>query len=296
MASLPFEKWEGLGNDFILVSDTHLSVEDARRVAPSWCDRRFGVGADGILVVGRTPGSMVVINSDGSRPEMCGNGIRCVAAYLMSHGASDAREVVADSGPRSIRVHDGTAEFADVEVDMGIPSADVREAGVSPEHAEPTASELSTVYSEVVDADGYVVSVGNPHWIFIGDEPRDVTEFGPLLEHDPRFANRTNVEWVTRLAANHFRVDVWERGSGRTLACGTGATAVGFALRSLNAIDRESPITITLPGGDLHITVCEDGRSWMRGPARKVYDGVMSERLCEPVRRALGSRARVARS
>lgn len=280
MASLSFEKWEGLGNDFILVSDSHLSVEDARRVAPHWCDRRFGVGADGILLVGTDPGSMIVINADGSRPEMCGNGIRCVAAQLASSNASDTLEVVADSGPRAIRVYGGTAELADVEVDMGIPSADVREAGVSIEHASTSESELSTVFSEVVDANGYVVSVGNPHWIFVSDEVRDVTTFGPRLERDPRFTNRTNVEWVTKLDSNHFRVDVWERGSGRTMACGTGATAVGFALRTIGAVDADRPVTITLPGGDLRITVAEDGRCWMRGPARKVYAGQMADRLC----------------
>lgn len=283
MATVAFEKWEGLGNDFILVADDQLSIEQARQLAPRWCDRRLGIGADGILLVGTDQPSMIVLNADGTRPEMCGNGIRCVAGLLATRQGIAPTAILSDAGLRDVRLFGQPGRTVDVEVAMGYPSLAPHDAGVTVNASTATQStadesqqlpdEPFSMRAEEVDADGFVVSVGNPHWIFLGETPRDVTTFGPALEHDPRFTNRTNVEWVTKLGPNHYRVDVWERGSGRTFACGTGATAVAFLLHRLGAVAPREPVRITLPGGDLRIRIEPDGRAWMRGPARRVFRG-----------------------
>lgn len=269
MSWIGFEKWEGLRNDFIVVESRDLSPDEAVRAAPQLCDRRSGVGADGVLVVDREPARMVVVNADGSRPEMCGNGIRCVAGWLAERGLN-VETILSDAGPRAVKLIGQSSGAVDVSVEMGVPSYAFEAAGVD---AEPCGSEAGASYLEAELGRGFVVSVGNPHWVFFGEAPVDLASLGPAHERDSRFGARTNVEWVVEEPDGSLRVDVWERGCGITEACGTGATAVGALWSRLRGLSANTPLRVVLPGGPLEIRVDDEGRAWMTGPARRAFRG-----------------------
>ncbi len=262
MASLQFHKFEGLGNDFMIVDAALSSVDEAR--ARALCDRHFGVGADGVLIVGpgKSPGaraSMIVINADGSRPEMCGNGLRCVALHLAESDAAATTEYVidTDAGPRQARV-ERTAEPAMVTLDMG-------KGELQGEHAIDFRGESYSFQR---------VSMGNPHAIVFGagfDEAQ-MDELGPRISRE--LAGGSNVESVTVRGARSFDVIVWERGVGRTLACGTGAAAVAVAACVSGRAPFGEPLEVRLPGGPLELVVAQSTlQVSLRGPARHVFSG-----------------------
>jgi diaminopimelate epimerase len=254
---LAFAKYEGLGNDFVLVDVRR----DSLRIGPSdarlLCDRKRGVGADGVLVVGPGRGagaaSMIVLNADGSRPEMCGNGLRCVAHYLVD-GAEASLLIDTDAGPRGCEVRS-----EGVCVDMGF-----ARLGREPVEVAVLGRGLQV----------YEANLGNPHAVLF--DPWDISEFerlGPALAVHERFPDGTNVEFVREGAAGELDVVVWERGVGPTEACGTGACAVAAVAcaRGVRAYDEE--IMVRLPGGVLAVRVAPDGRVIMQGPARRVFRG-----------------------
>jgi diaminopimelate epimerase len=275
--ALPFVKVEGLGNDFVLLdrradSDVAGLLAEVRRRAPQWCDRRTGVGADGVLVLAAPAAAgadarMVVVNADGSVPEMCGNGVRCAAQYL-TWSAPQARDrawiLETDAGPRRCVVHESTGDEGLVEVEMGV----ARDDGF-------------------VDAAGlrwHAVDVGNPHAIrFVdaaeaaSDAATAIATLGPRVERDPAFPRGTNVEIVERLGDGSLRMHVWERGCGLTRACGTGACATAAAAVLEGYRPPGSETVVHLPGGDLRIVVDADPRVELRmiGPARLVYRGTL---------------------
>ena len=259
----PFEKWHGLGNDFVVVLDP-LDREWWRLNATAVCDRRRGIGADGVLIATSDPASMEVINADGTRPEMCGNGLRCVAARIAEETGAHELAVRTDAGDLSCWVNGHTVRYA-----AGTVSFDLPDAGVQPgESGRLVAGEMT----------GIVASIGNPHWIFLdGVEGADLRSLGPVLETDPRFSARTNVEFVSPLSGDgtKWRVDVWERGVGITDACGTGATAVAATLVREGRAPADVPLTMELPGGALAVTVAEDGSCNVEGPAVRVYSGTV---------------------
>jgi diaminopimelate epimerase len=261
--SLKFTKYEGLGNDFLVVdarSESELAPERAARL----CDRHFGVGGDGVLLV--LPASesgararMLILNADGSRPEMCGNGIRCVALHLaLADGAAERRYLI--------------------ETDAGVLGCDVKRAGFAAEVA--VAMGQGRPEGEFVSDFGgderrfALVSMGNPHAIVFDageDEPR-IDQFAPLVSR--AFPRGTNVEFATTRAGGGFDLVVWERGVGRTLACGTGACATAVAAALAGRAPFDAPIELRLPGGPLQITVQRDTlQVLMRGPARLVFSG-----------------------
>lgn len=259
---LVFLKVEGLGNDFLLVDlrDRPGQIPDLQDRAPALCDRRTGVGGDGILVLvpptsPQARATMVVINHDGSRPEMCGNGLRCVALVLA--GGPGELLVDTDAGPRWCTVAapgpDGASE---VEVDMG------EACLLGPRHA--------------AGIDFTAVSVGNPHAVtFVGpdeDPERLARRHGPTVERDPQFPGRTNVEFARHEPDGSLTLWVWERGCGITAACGTGACATVAAAVARGLVPADTPIAVRLPGGRLSIR-CHEGRVWMTGPARRVFRG-----------------------
>lgn len=266
MKIVRFEKWEGLGNDFVVMDASVAPFALLREHASRLCDRRLGVGADGILLVDRRvvanePARMIVLNADGSRPEMCGNGLRCVAASLCVPGSEPEFMVLTDDGLRACEVERGEAEFR-VSIDMG-------------EVRFPGGTGKPGVQRSDVLGDGYVVDAGNPHWIFL-EAPAGVqlSAVGPMHENDARFPARTNVEVLRKEAAGVWRVEVWERGVGLTQACGTGAVAVAGLLVALGHEDPGVPLDVRLPGGSLQLTVdAVTRRVKMRGPARRVYAG-----------------------
>lgn len=269
---LVFEKYEGLRNDFLVLDERERGPEPslalARRVA--LCDRHAGVGGDGVLTLlpPRSPGALVrmhVTNADGSVPEMCGNGLRCVSRWLADHGvvAEGAEHLVdTDAGPLSCRVSDGSvrvemrgATFADACVNAPLVEERVQAAG---------ESFVATA-----------VSVGNPHLVLRA--PADFAlarRVGPVLEHHPRFPRRTNVEFASPRSPTEVDLVVWERGAGLTEACGTGATATVAALVHAGECPADEDVLVHLPGGDLVVRVSQDlARIVMIGPARRVFRG-----------------------
>lgn len=257
-----FEKWEGLGNDFLVVeaaSCSWLSPDHVRFL----CDRRRGVGADGVLLVSRVPARMAVVNADGSRPEMCGNGLRCVAGYLASSTAPMTMAIQTDAGQKICKIQQQTSsDSVDVEVEMG----------------------SARVLGEIQVSNGpqtlcfTQVDVGNPHAIVYGADMPDeaaVDAWGPLVSS--AIPGGSNVEFCClRPSQDPVEIDVlvWERGVGRTQACGTGACAVAACACFSKRAPFDRPIAVHLPGGTLWIRVSEQLQTLtMRGPARRVFSG-----------------------
>lgn len=265
--ALRFGKYEGLGNDFLVVdaaSERELGPEQARRL----CDRHYGVGGDGVLLSAPpiTPGAhgrMIVLNSDGSRPEGCGNGLRCVALSLARKLGQARVELVidTDAGPRTALVESRGAA-AEVTVSMGKASAE---------------GELRAVHRGE-ELTFRRISMGNPHAI-VFDVPcteAELDELGPRVSGS--LPSGTNVEFVRATGPRAFDVLVWERGVGRTLACGTGAAAVAALACLSGRAPFEAPITLRLPGGTLELTVSQSELAvTLRGPARFVFSGEVPE-------------------
>ena len=254
-----FDKYEGLGNDFIVVE---TSGPPALSDAVGWCDRHFGIGADGVLFVAPAEADararMIVVNADGSRPEMCGNGLRCVALHLARADRVDRAEYVVqtDAGPRRCRV-DRSGDSASVRIDMG--------------RAEPLGEHR-------IEVDGRVfsfqrVSVGNPHAICFEPAPDLGTVDRVSVEVSRSVPGGTNVEFVAERAARAFDLVVWERGVGRTLACGTGAVATAAALALAGRAPFDAALDIRLPGGALSVTVDRSLDVRLTGPARRIFGG-----------------------
>ncbi|QIZ70067.1 diaminopimelate epimerase [Oxynema aestuarii] len=280
--SIEFSKYHGLGNDFILIDNRDRDEPRLDRDrAVNLCDRHFGIGADGVIfalpaVNSETDYTMRIFNSDGSEPEMCGNGIRCLARFLADLETTQGRET-----PRStFRIHTlaGTivpeiVADGQVRVDMGTPHLLAREIPTTLADAEEKAIDRSI---DVGDCQWSVtcVSMGNPHCItFVEDVAAiDLEKIGPLFEHHPAFPQRTNVEFVEVVARDRLKMRVWERGAGITLACGTGACATLVAGVLTERCDRAA--TVELPGGPLAIEWSSgDGRIYMTGPAECVFTG-----------------------
>jgi diaminopimelate epimerase len=263
MKPLQFEKLEGLGNDFILVDaadDQRLSSEQVQRL----CDRHLGVGADGLLLVlpPSSAGSrarMLVLNADGSRPEMCGNGLRCVALSLARRDGASAisYQIDTDAGSLACEV-ERAANSARVRVEMG--RGELRGAHASA--FEGRTLELTRV------------SVGNPHAILFDAsyDNAEIDRLGPQISGE--ISGGSNVEFVKQLGPQLFELVVWERGVGRTLACGTGAAATAVAAATAGCAPYAEPIEIRLPGGPLELWVTAGSLAVSaRGPARRVFAG-----------------------
>lgn len=276
--NIPFTKMHGLGNDFILVEEDQIPAElDLPELAKHMCDRHFGVGADGLIIVGPPDDltcdiKFVIYNSDGSQPEMCGNGIRCFARYVKDQGLikRNTFKVQTLAGVITPHINDDYT----VTVDMGRPILSPAKIPFVGQEEGPVLSHPLEILPGLV-LPVQAVSMGNPHCIiFRQDAPNAALDFralGPRIETNPAFPAKTNVEFVDILDARTVRVQVWERGAGETLACGTGACAVAVAgmLRQL----LEPKVSVELPGGPL--TIEWNGRDavFMTGPATYVFAG-----------------------
>jgi diaminopimelate epimerase len=281
--SSTFAKYEGLGNDFVVVegplhsAQLRLAAEHAVQI----CDRHRGVGADGVLLVEHAGSevAMRVINPDGSRPEMCGNGIRCVALHLVRTAARDAGThfvIETDAGPHTCRVERSGSESL-VEVAM-------RAASLEPETI-PVVAERP-VLDEPFELAGRrvrfsCVSMGNPHAVTFDALDQGAGDarasLGPLFAKHPRFPNGANIGFARVVAPQTIELAVYERGAGFTQACGTGACACAVAAVATGRAARATPIEIRLPGGSLRIVVGElSDNILMTGPARHVFDGTFA--------------------
>jgi len=278
---LRFTKMHGCGNDFIVVDDVANEWDFDEEAVQLLCDRHFGIGADGLILVRNASDPegdffMLYVNADGSLAEMCGNGVRVFAKYLDDTGrvGGDTIAVQTLGGIKRIDiVRDENGAFSLARVDMGTPVLDAASI--------PTALPGDPVVDALVSTDAgdvrvTCVSMGNPHAIVWVDDvdTAPVTATGPLVEAAPVFPRRTNVEFAQVVDSGRIRLRVWERGVGETLACGTGACATLVAAALTGRTGRSA--TIELPGGDLDIEWSEDGRVGMTGPAETVFTGVWS--------------------
>lgn len=278
--AIQFTKYHGLGNDFILI-DNRQSSEPCLtpEQAVKWCDRHFGIGADGVIFA--LPGqdgtdyTMRIFNSDGSEPEMCGNGIRCLARFIADlEGKSDADSVIYGIHTLAGVITPKLVEGGKVTVDMGFPRLTAAEIPTTLAAADEKVINRSL---EVAGQNWEVtcVSMGNPHCItFVEDTAAIPLEtIGPQFEHHPVFPQRTNTEFIQVVSRDYLKMRVWERGAGITLACGTGACASLVAGVLTERCDRRA--TIELPGGCLDIEWSEvDQRLYMTGPAERVFTGI----------------------
>jgi diaminopimelate epimerase len=272
----------GAGNDYVYVDCFAESVppnipELARRIS----DRRFGVGGDGLILIcpsERADAEMRMFNADGSPAEMCGNGIRCVAKYVYDHGIcrSDALKIESAGKVLSLRLSVSDGVVKEVSVDMGEP---ILQAELIPTKLRSPGGQRAPVVDVPLDIAGRVfpvtcVSIGNPHCVVFVDEPTDdwTLGIGPQIERDPRLPKRVNVEFVRVLDRSELVQRTWERGSGETYACGTGACAACVAGVLSERSDRA--VTIHLLGGDLAIQWNDaDNHVYMTGPAVEVFSG-----------------------
>ncbi|MGB7712551.1 MAG: diaminopimelate epimerase [Microcoleus sp.] len=289
---IEFTKYHGLGNDFILIDNRH-SCEPV--VTPEQavvlCDRHFGIGADGVIFAlpgqNGTDYTMRIFNSDGSEPEMCGNGIRCLAKFIADLEGSEMhppQPPLAKGGSESqveYRIHTGAGVIVtelrsdgQVKVDMGVPRLLAAEI---PTTLAPPDAKVIDVAIAVADKSWSVtcVSMGNPHCITFVDDVSaiDLETVGPQFEHHPAFPQRTNTEFIQVIRSDYVKMRVWERGAGVTLACGTGACATVVAGVLTGKCDRTT--AVELPGGVLQIEWSEvSGRIYMTGPAQRVFTGI----------------------
>jgi diaminopimelate epimerase len=268
-------KYHGLGNDFVVLDRRASGQDIAAEEAVRLCDRRRGVGADGVLVLLPSEGAaarMVVHNADGSIPEMCGNGIRCAVKHLVDGAAEKPPKVDVDTGAGRLTcevTYDAQGAASEVEVSMG-PARLVAPNLPSGQSGQPF------VRAELPGAPGVrgtAVSMGNPHLVLFDRPLEEATELGPRLERHPLFPERTNVELVQQRSATELRIVVWERGVGFTQACGTGACATVAAGVVEERLPAETWIAAHLPGGPLQIRVSRDlSEVRMRGPATRVFE------------------------
>ena len=273
VTKVPFTKMQGAGNDYVYVNTLLYSVPDPSSTAIKWSDRHFGIGSDGLVLIGAPSDpsvadfSMRIFNADGSEARMCGNASRCIGKYVYERGLfnGDTVRLQTLSGIKVLKLHVEGGKVSSVTVDMGEPRLE------APEQYTGTRPE---------GTDGVFVSMGNPHYVNFIDKVReiDVAARGRELEFSSSFPERCNIEFAEILppaenAAQAIRTRVWERGSGITMACGTGACAKAVAAAATGRAQRQTDIV--MDGGTLHIAWGADNHVRMTGPAEIVFDGEM---------------------
>ena len=275
---LAFTKMEGCGNDYVYVNGFTQSVPEEEKPAlvRRLSDRHFGIGGDGVIFINPAKEAdfeMEMWNADGTRSEMCGNGIRCVARYVYDFGLTDQKEfsIVSAGKVKYMTLYEQDGQISAVRVNMGQPILEADQIPVRADH--------SPVINVPIEVQGKeyrmtCVSMGNPHAVVFVDSTEDfpLEQVGPYFENHPCFPNRTNTEFVQVIDRGRVRMRVWERGTGETLACGTGccATAVACVLNGLT----DNAITVEVLGGELRIEWDrENNLVWMTGPATVVFSG-----------------------
>lgn len=276
---MKFTKMQGIGNDYIYINCFEEEIGDPSELAIRLSDRHFGIGSDGIILISPSETAdcrMDIYNADGSRAMMCGNGIRCVGKYVYERGIAQKEKLCIEtlSGIKTLELTVESGQVQSVCVDMGKPILQAKDI--------PVSLPFNQVINEplIVDGTEYritCVSIGNPHCILFVDDVNHagLKSIGPKLEHHILFPNRVNVEFIQIVNKNEIKMRVWERGSGETWACGTGACASVVAC-CLNQ-KTEKNVTVHLKGGDLNIIwdAEKTGSVLMQGPAEFVFDGTV---------------------
>lgn len=273
---MKFTKMQGCGNDYVYVDCTKNLIDNIPETARKVSDRHFGIGSDGLILIRPSKEAdfmMDMYNYDGSRSQMCGNGIRCVGKYVYDYGLTDKKHIKIEtlSGVKNLEFFVEEGKVQSVTVDMGKP--------ILTPSLIPVTLDMDMVINEPITVNGDIykitcVSMGNPHAVVFVEDTKDVSIeiIGPLFENHEIFPDRVNVEFVHVIDRTHIDMRVWERGSGETLACGTGACASVIACILNGLTDHE--VKVTLLGGDLVVRYDEKADLvYMTGPAVKVFDG-----------------------
>ncbi|MEM3579232.1 MAG: diaminopimelate epimerase [Candidatus Bathyarchaeia archaeon] len=275
---ISFWKMHGLGNDYIVVDNRSGALNEGElpKLSARLCERRFGIGADGLLLVypsQKADVKMRIFNSDGSEAEMCGNGIRCLSKYCFENGLVKKTSLLVETlaGIKALDLKIENESVKSVRVNMGSPSFEAEEIPIKWNGAFID----KPIHVGEITVRATALSMGNPHCVvFVEDiENYPVEALGPLLENHELFPKRTNVEFVQVASRNLLKVRVWERGVGETMACGTGACASVVAAKVLGKGDEA--ITVRLPGGELTVEYC-CGVVFMEGPVEKVFEGTVN--------------------
>lgn len=277
---MKFTKMQGIGNDYVYVNCFQEKVENPEELAIRVSDRHFGIGSDGLILIQPSENAdfrMAMYNADGSEGAMCGNGIRCVAKYVYDYGLTNQTSISVEtkSGIKYLSLTVENGKVSQVKVNMGAPELTAARI--------PVVSDKERVISEPIEVDGNVyrmtcVSMGNPHAVVYLEDVKnlDIEKIGPKFENHPCFPDRVNTEFVRVIDGHTLEMRVWERGSGETLACGTGACAVAVASILNGYVSGE--VTVKLLGGDLKIFWDEkENTVYMTGSAAVVFDGEISE-------------------
>jgi diaminopimelate epimerase len=286
---MKFTKMQGTGNDFVVI-EPDSEPRDWAKLAVAVCDRHFGIGADGILLLLPSKSAdfrMRIFNSDGSEAEMCGNGLRCLVKYFVAKtpAASRRKEIKAETaagmrkawlvpnpdGSTSVKLSMGKPRFADDEIPVTLEGCEARIV------RKPMT--ICTLHVERRDLPLALISMGNPHAVYFTDKPVanfPLCRLGPKIEHHQIFPEGTNFEVVRVRDRQHIDARVWERGAAETLACGTGACAITVAARINGYVDDK--VSVNLPGGTLHIEWSGEGEVFLTGPAEFVFSGVFNEK------------------
>ncbi|MCP4784900.1 MAG: diaminopimelate epimerase [Fuerstiella sp.] len=275
MSDIAFIKMHGAGNDYVFIDGFATQVPQfPEQLARSVSDRNFGIGSDGLIVMSPADHAdveMQMWNSDGSEGAMCGNGARCVALWMsLQNRVSETCQIQAAS-----RVVTATAVELNRSCNSGIFSVDMGQPAVISEQEQLPDVKLPGTDADVAFTS---VSLGNPHAVIFVDQLTDrvVRHVGSQIETHSRFPDRTNVEWVQLVSATEIDLRVWERGSGETLACGTGACAAVVAAVQRSFCTADEEISVNLPGGRLHVRIDEFGHIWLTGPAKVSFSGFLN--------------------
>lgn len=275
-----FTKMHGLGNDYVYMDAIHQQIDNESDLAQFVSERHFGIGSDGLILICKSDVAdfkMKMFNSDGSQAEMCGNGIRCVGKFVYDKGLTNKTTITVETlaGIKTLILNVKNGKVETVRVNMGEPILEASKIPVVSKENPVTNLMLKALDKEFKFT---CVSMGNPHAITVVEDTKtfEVEKYGKIVEVDSVFPNKTNVEFVEIVDKNHIKMRVWERGTGETLACGTGACATAVACCLNNLVDRH--VFIELLGGTLEIEWSkDDNHVYMTGPAVTVFEGVLEE-------------------
>ncbi len=267
-----FTKMHGAGNDYVYVDAFREKVPDPAATAVAVSDRHTGIGSDGLILIAPSKTAdfrMLMFNADGSQGLMCGNGIRCIGKYVYDHKLTRKKEITVETGGGTVSLvlHAKNGKVGRVTVDMGAPRP------VPPAFHVRADGKADVLPERCGGFEGFVVSMGNPHFVIPvpSTDAAPVTTRGPAIETHPDFPSKVNVEFVQVLSRSRVRQRTWERGSGETFACGSGACAVTVALARAGLASPK--LRLDLLGGTLHVEHARDGRVYMTGPAEEVFSG-----------------------
>ena len=273
---MKFTKMHGTGNDYVYVNAVSENIDDGSDLAKILSNRNYGIGSDGLILIKSSDEAdfyMDMYNSDGSKGKMCGNGIRCVGKYVYDKGLTDKENIKIEtgSGIKDLKLHIEDSKVTSVTVDMG-------QAITNPKDI-PVISDEDEIIDMPIEVGGSIYNItcvgfGNPHAVVFVENTQDVKveEIGPLFEHHEIFPDRVNTEFVTVVSKDRIDMRVWERGSGETMACGTGACASAYA--SIRNGKTDNKVTVSLLGGELIIEYDESlNKIYMTGPAVTVFEG-----------------------